>query len=192
MLAAIVNATLRILLFRAGPQDFPYDPRLTAPLALLLALAIGLQAMPSVPVGGAIAVALATVAALGMVTRLVLRMRQLDARFHQTFAALLASNAVLTFLIVPFAVKAAPALHELASHPELFEHPEQMTTPLPLAAVFVMFALSLWNLLVNASIFRHAVNVSFGAGILIAFGLSLALQLFVSVVASLVVGTPAG
>src|SRR3546814_4588943 len=34
MLASLFCATLRILFFRAGPQDFPYDPRLTAPLAV--------------------------------------------------------------------------------------------------------------------------------------------------------------
>jgi hypothetical protein len=191
MLASIADATLRILTFRAGPQDFPYDPGLTAPLALAAALATGLQVLPTVPVAPAIAVAIATIAALCAVTRLVLRLRRFDARFHQTFAALLATNTVLTLLIVPFATKAAPALREIANNPTLLEHPEQMTTPLPIAVLFVMLLLSLWNLLVNASIFRHAVNVSFGAGILIAFGMSLVLQLFVSIVASVVVGAPA-
>ncbi|MFT4045542.1 MAG: hypothetical protein QM661_02500 [Solimonas sp.] len=192
MLAAIANATLRILLFRAGPQDFPYDPRLTAPLALAAALATGLQVMPTVPLNAAVAVSIATVAALGIATRFVLRLRRLDARFHQTFAALLATNAVLTLLIVPFAAQAAPALRELANNPALLEHPEQMAMPLPFAVVFVMLLLSLWNLLVNASIFRHAVNVSFGAGVLIAFGLSLTLQLFVNIVASFFAGPLAG
>jgi len=191
MLAAIANATLRILTFRAGPQDFPFDPKLTAPLALLTALAVGLQVLPMGTPLAAIAVAATTVGMLAMATRFILRMRQFESRFHQTYASLLATNAVLTLLILPFAAQTAPVLQELANHPELLERPESMTTPLPMGALFAMFLLSLWNLLVNASIFRHAVNVPFGAGILIALGLSLVLQLVVSVVAALVVGGPA-
>lgn len=191
MLASIVNATLRILTFRAGPQDFPYDPKLTAPLVLLAALATGLQAMPLLPFAGAVAAAIATVAALAMATRFVLRMRQLDARFHQTFAALLATNAVLTLLIVPFASQLAPALHEISANPALIEHPEQMKATLPLGVTFLMLLLSFWSLLVNASIFRYAINVSYFAGLMIAFGVALTLQVFVNVIVSLVVGTSA-
>lgn len=185
MLASLLNATLRILFFRAGPQDLPYEPKLTAPLALAAALATGLQMMPVLALPAAIAAAIATVAVLGATTRLVLRMRQLEARFHQTFAALLATSALLTLLIVPFFMQLAPALVELAGNPALLEHPEQMSTPLPVGAAFVITAVSLWNFFVNASIFRHALNSSFGVGLLVATVLSVLLQLFASFAAGL-------
>src|SRR3546814_15048117 len=83
------------------------------------------------------------VGGMALATRAILRTRQLDARYHQTFAALLATNAALTFLLVPFFAQIAPMLRELASHPEMLEHPESVKLPPGIA--FIMNALNLWS-----------------------------------------------
>lgn len=178
MLASLFSATLRILFFRAGPQDFPYDPRLTAPLAVTAGLANGLMFMQVLPIGAALVMAIAMVGGMALGTRAVLRTRQLEARFHQTFAALLATNAALTFLLVPFFAQIAPMLRELAGNPELLEHPEKMTLPPGIA--FIMNALNLWSFAVTASIFRHAANVSMALGLLIALVIAIGLLFFVA------------
>lgn len=178
MLATLLTATLRILLFRGGPQDFPYDPKLTAPLAVAAALANGLMFVQVLPLGAAVVMAIAMVGGLALATRGVLRARQLEARFHQTFAALLATNAALTFLLVPFFVQIAPTLRELASNPELLEHPEQVK--LPQGVAFIMNALNIWSFAVTASIFRHAANVSMALGLLISLAVAVALLFLVA------------
>ncbi|NGY05833.1 hypothetical protein [Solimonas terrae] len=178
MFATLITATLRILFFRAGPQDFPYDPRLTAPLVVTAAVANGLMFVQVLPIGAALVMALAMVGGLALATRGVLRTRQLEARFHQTFAALLATNAALTFLLVPFFAQVAPTLRELASNPELLEHPEQFK--LPQGIGFVMNALNVWSFAVTAAIFRHAANVSTALGLLISLVIAVALLFFVA------------
>lgn len=178
MLASLFSATLRILFFRAGPQDFPYDPRMTAPLAVAAGLANGLMFMQVLPIGAALMMAIAMVGGMALGTRAILRARQLDARFHQTFAALLATNAALTFLLVPFFSQIAPMLRELASHPEILEHPEGVK--LPSGVAFIMNALNLWSFAVTASIFRHAANVSMALGLLIALLIAVGLLFFVA------------
>src|SRR3546814_2509380 len=94
--------------------DFPYDPRLTAPLAVSAGLANDLMFMQVLPIGAALVMAITMVGGMALATRAILRTRQLDARYHQTFAALLATNAALTFLLVPFFAQIAPMLRELA------------------------------------------------------------------------------
>src|SRR3546814_14647424 len=82
--------------------------------------------MQVLPIGAALVMAITMVGGMALATRAILRTRQLDARYHQTFAALLATNAALTFLLVPFFAQIAPMLRELASHPEMLEHPESV------------------------------------------------------------------
>ncbi len=185
MLASLVNATLRTLFFRAGPQDFPYDPRLTAPLAVVTALIYGLMFVQVLPMTAVPPMAAAMVAGFVLSTRLILRVRGLDSRLHQTLAALLATNAALTLLLLPLFVQIAPTLRELAGNPALLEHPEQVKLPQGIA--FIMNLLNLWSFTVTASVFRHAANVSFALGLLIALMVSIAL-LFLVVFTGSVIG----
>src|SRR3546814_12943968 len=80
----LFSATLRILFFRAGPQDFPYDPRLTAPLAVSAGLANGLMFMQVLPIGAALVMAITMVGGMALATRAILRTRQPDARSPPT------------------------------------------------------------------------------------------------------------
>src|SRR3546814_15467349 len=67
MLASLFSATLRILFFSAGPQDFPYDPRLTAPLAVSAGLANGLMLLQVLQMGAALVMAIRTVWGLAQI-----------------------------------------------------------------------------------------------------------------------------
>lgn len=178
MFASLLNAIVRILFFRAGPQDFPYDPRLTAPFVVIATIVNGLMFAQILPLPTAVMMALAIVAGFGAATRAVLRARQLDSRFHQTYASLLATNAVLTLVLLPFFLQIAPTLRELASNPALLEHPEQVK--LPDGVAFIMNLLNLWSFAVTAQIYRHAANLSLALGVLVALVVAVVLLFFVA------------
>ncbi len=91
------HATLQILLFRQGPEDFPYaadgrlDKACTALGIVATALLFGIvQPLPLAIIDGAVATLVVTLYA-----RLVLRLRGLEARQQQTRNALLATGSLL-------------------------------------------------------------------------------------------------
>lgn len=178
MFAQVFAVTLRILGFRAGPQDFPYDPRLTAPLALLAVAANFLIFVQVLPAPSSAAMAAAMVGGTALVARSVLRARGLLGRFTQTFNALMATAALLTLLLLPLFAQVAPALREIAAQPELLENPDALK--LPQGVVFLMNLLNFWNFAVTAHILRHAANVQLWVGILIALIIAFVVLFFVA------------
>ncbi|MGH8504566.1 MAG: hypothetical protein ACRETM_01210 [Stenotrophobium sp.] len=179
MFAQTLEATVRILFLRAGPQDFPYASGLTPALVALAVLANGLVFSRVLPPPMALGIALAMVAALAMVTRSILRMRDVLNRFQQTFNALLATTAVLTLALLPGFTQMAPQILELAKHPELLEKPDAVH--ISGIAVFFMNLINFWNFIVTAHIFRHAANVNLWVGIVIAF-VAAGVMLFVGMI----------
>ncbi|NKF22892.1 hypothetical protein [Solimonas marina] len=182
MFASLVSATVRILFFRAGPQDFPYEPRLTLPIAVAAAGVNALMFVQVLPVATSLLLAAALVAGFAMTTRALLRARNLDARFHQTYAALLATNAVLTLALLPFFAQIAPTLRELASNPQLLEHPDKFK--LPQSTAFIMNMLNFWSIGVMAWIFRNAANLSILLGLLLTFVVGIVLLFFLAFISS--------
>jgi len=178
MFAQVLAVTLRILGFRAGPQDFPFEPRLTTPLMLFAGLANFLVFAQVLPVASALAMAAAMIGGTALVTRSVLRARDLASRFNQTFNALLATAAVLTLLLLPLFAQVAPALREIAAKPELLEQPDALQ--LPQGVVFAMNLLNFWNFAVTAHIFRHAANVQLWVGVIIALIIAFVVLFFVA------------
>lgn len=186
MFASAFAATLRILFFRAGPQDFPHSSQLTPwaiGLALLANLSVFAQAMPlplAAVMGGAM------IAGMALATRIVLRARQMDARYNQTFNALLFTSACLTLLLAPPFAAVAPLLKEMAAKPELFEQPDQLK--FPQGPVFLMNLLNFWNFAVTANIYRHATNTHLAVGVFIALVVALSVMFFVVLASSLIGG----
>lgn len=166
MYAQVIAATLRILGFRAGPQDFPFDPRLTLPLVLIAGGANAMLFGQVLPLPTALMMAAAMVGGTALVTRSVLRARAVPERFNQTFNALLATSAALTLLMLPLFAQVAPLLREVASKPELLEQESGMQLPQGLA--FLMNLVNFWNFAVTAFVFRHAANVQLWLGVVIA------------------------
>jgi hypothetical protein len=153
--------SLRILIFRAGPEDLPFDPspRLTR-VALLFAMlsfaAFFALTLPPPAAGAASAVA---AAALWLVTRVTLRLRKLENRFQQTFNSLLITSALLTLAMIPPFSQLAPVIVELYAqlrkNPDVANHPENW--PQPSAAASLLFdVLCLWQLVVCSRIYGRA------------------------------------
>lgn len=185
MLASVLTATLNLLLFRAGPQDFPYDPRLTSwlvPIAMLVNYFVLSLVLPPII---AAAIAIAVVMALSFATRVFLRVRKLEARFMQTYHALLAVSSVMTLaLMLPFS-EIAPELQKLAAmEPGPAEPMPELQVPA--WAALTMNALNIWNYAVNAHVFRHAGGMSLAGGLMVALLVAVGVLMFVLFFASFV------
>jgi hypothetical protein len=165
MLTQAFWTSLRILVFRAGPEDLPYDPGpgLTRASLLSALLAFTVLLALLMPPLAAAATAAAGVAALWVVTRTTLRLRRLQNRFQQTINALLLTNALLTLLMIPPFAKVAPVIVEyyrlLLQHPELANHPENWPQP-AVGPSSVLDLLGLWQLIVCSRIFGRSASVS--------------------------------
>lgn len=178
MLTQAASVTLRVLLFRAGPQDFPYAPSLTR-LLVPLALAANF-ALLSLAVPGLVAAIMAGTMVLGLavLTRFVLRLRSMESRYTQTFHTLLATSTALTLLLIPAMAQIAPELRQLAENPQLLQQ-SPPAVRLPTGPVLAINVLNIWNFAVTAHIFRHATGVRLLAGGLIALAVSATLLMFV-------------
>lgn len=161
MFAQVLSATLRILSFRAGPEDFPFDAsrRLTA-ICLIFALLVNTLFVALLsPLIFAFVSAAMNVGLLALLTRSALAARKLDNRFQQTFNALLLTTSLLTLAMTPFWAQLAPILLEIArlasKNPDLLNHPEQWPQMSGLAN-FLLAALGFWQIAVIGHIFYRA------------------------------------
>ncbi len=157
-----------LLLLRRGPQDAPYSPRLLVSL-VLAALLVDVVLTTSVPanteIGGRLAIVAvcASLIALLAVSGLILHLAGRQARYVQTATALVLVELALGLIGLPLAalIGQAPA----AGHPPA---PGQALATLGFVAVGV------WGLLVRGHILRHALEVGFGYGVLLALAVTLA------------------
>lgn len=166
MFASVLTATLNLSLFRCGPQDFPYHASLTGilvPVAVVISYLIYSIVVP--PAFAAI-IAMVLVFGTALGTRFYLVMRQHPERFQQTFHSLLMVNTFMTLLMwMPLTV-IAPEFHRLMDNPEALQTGEQLN--IPTWAHLASNGISIWNILANANIFRHAGEVRFGMGVIVA------------------------
>lgn len=166
MLKEAASVTLRILSFRAGPQDFPHSPALVLPLPLAAIAAYVVLFSVALAPGISLLLSALSVGTLALVTHSLLSARRAVNRFQQTFHALLATGIVLTLASVPPMMALAPALKQIAANPELLQQPGAVEAP-PLASL-LLNGLNLWNFAVYAHIFRHAAGTRLLTGVLIA------------------------
>ena len=177
MLTQVARATLRILLFRAGPQDFPFDPGLTRVLVPLAVLVNFMLAVISLPPVLAVISAIVAIGALSISTRAMLRLRQMENRYDQTFHALLATSTVLAALLILPTSQLMPQILQLAQNPDLMKNPEAMQLPPGAALLFDL--LLIWNFAVTAHIYRHAASMRLPLAVLVAMLISVGLLMFV-------------
>lgn len=192
MLPQAFWTTLRILIFRAGPEDMPYDTgnRLGAPFIAFAVLvnaalaavagemAVLMKAMDTPPALWAdIMLGAVSVAAMGLFTRVALRARQLESRFQQTYNALLGTSSILGLAMVlpirqllPFLPIAQDLSKKISANPDLVNDPNVMSA---LPGWTMLFSLMIpvllgWQFAVTAFIYRHAANTKAAGGIFIA------------------------
>ncbi|WP_293368694.1 hypothetical protein [Nevskia sp.] len=195
------HATLQILLFRKGPEDFPYsaDGRLnmacTALGIVATALMLGMLDPPLV----ALANALVATATVGFYARFLLRMRRLEARYQQTRNALLAVGSTLMLLMLIPAANVVPALpvmekisQALATSNGVVDAngalpgltPEQIAQ-VPRFHILAIYLLGLWFAASAAHILRGATGVPRIAAALMAILLISNVQVAMLIVGSL-------
>jgi hypothetical protein len=161
MFTQALVTTLRILIFRAGPEDFPYDASHRLSLACIGFAVVGTGTLCLMQTSPAVAIvsALLNIGMLALALRATLGARKLLNRFQQAFNALLTTTSVLTLAIVPFFVQVRPAYHELsaklAQNPELAQQPDQLSAIIsPVAGpFFIIFVLLIWQLAVIGYVF---------------------------------------
>jgi hypothetical protein len=196
MFPQALNATLRILIFRAGPQDFPFSSTrgLTLGCIAFAVLTNALMASVIAPVGAAVLMALLLIGGVALVTRMTLTARKSMNRFQQTFNALLTTTGLLNLAMVPAMAVLAPLmldfLQQVQATPEIVNQPEKWPQ-FPVWAELVIDAAGLWQLAVTSYIYRHAANVGVFGSILLVLGL-VAAVFVLSIFASPLVAALAG
>ena len=192
MLPQAFWTSLRILLFRAGPEDFPYDSGKqlslacaafgvlvnTALAALMGQVAVVMKALTATPpLWADIMLGVVSVAAMGLFTRVALRARQLESRFQQTFNALLVTSSILGLLLafpilqlLPFLPVAQDLRSKLLANPDLVNDPAAMSAVTGWTMLFwlMMLVLPVWQFAVTSFIYRRAANTRTSGGIFIA------------------------
>lgn len=159
MLGTLVD----LMRLRAGPQDLPYSPALLAAL-VIASIALDHQAarhLGDATDGLAVRVALALVVGLGL-PYLILHVARRPARFVQTATALVATSLLFALLVLP----------AIALVGTLPEDPAELTAGQMLFG-WISLALLAWKLVVQGSIFRHALEVPLRQGVLLAVALML-------------------
>jgi hypothetical protein len=184
MVLQALNAALRILLFRAGPQDFPYSPQLTQVIAPLAVAANYLVFAQVLPVAMSLAMAAAAVGGLALVVRGLLRARGLESRYNQAINAMWLCSAILTAaLAIPFS-DFAPVLLEMARNPEALD--DAAALQVPQGAALMMNLLNIWSFAVTVYILRSATDAGIGLSLLFAVFAAFAVAFLVIVCGSFV------
>ena len=183
MFSHALRVTLALLLFRGGPQDFPYSVALTRACALAAALASLLLMAPLIPLPLALAAALGGVVGLAFFTRTLLRARKLENRLLQTLGAQYLSGALFALAMWPAFQALAPELSRLLSDPAALEslragQPVDMQQP-PMWATLLSDLLFFWSLAVSVRINRLAADLAIPAGILLTIASALVMMSFV-------------
>lgn len=155
---AVVEIFRDILMLRRGPQDLPYSAQL---LGIVAAICIAVQLpvawMRDIGAGTVlVSAALWLAFSLGLL-RLLLTLREKGSRFVQAATAFLGCNAAFNAIGIPIAL--------LVGTPP--QTPEQMTGAQVVAGL-ISLPLLVWKVAVDAHVFRHSLDISFGGGVAVA------------------------
>ena len=151
-----IETIWRIALLRAGPQDLPAGS-VSPTLALLayIGIVVASRAAEGTAVD-AIDLSVSLLLPLALAAGLLWQQGRW-ARFNQTIGALFGTGALISLINVPLWLSSA--------------------TPVPAPLVLLALIGLFWSLAVDGHIWRHALERSFGVGVIIAV-LILIIQLF--------------
>ncbi len=149
---------LNIMLLRARPQDLPGQP-VVLWIAVTAAFVSGFAGFLFVyDFSAALGRSMLSVLIPGIAVWLLLRIRRLQHRFNQTFAALCGSAAVINAIAFPF----MPYLFNAGAD-------AQAGTWL----IVLTLLIDIWSVVITAHIFRHALDIGFASGISLSIALIL-------------------
>ncbi|MGY6518831.1 MAG: hypothetical protein ACXIUZ_08955 [Lysobacteraceae bacterium] len=155
-----------LCLFRIGPQDLPYslpDARLLSALLMLLA-GVGL-AGHGVAVVDMLPRLLLALAFLLLPAWLLLRLRGRPERYVQTLTAIAGVGVLYNLLVLPLAM--------------LVQGADPRSSPVAGLLAWLVIALTFWRIAVSGHIWRHALDIPFAFGALLASVLFMAQILLV-------------
>jgi hypothetical protein len=144
----LIQSLLEMMRLRSGPQDLPRGQS----LAVILALVYIAQGFIADRVLDASDAAPRTLVAIGIQFALItalLKLRGLNARVHQTIAALAGTGFLFGLLSIALLSAVDP------SRPQA-------------EIAFLYLGLFLWSLAVDGHIYRHALSATLGLGVLLA------------------------
>lgn len=182
MFPQALRVTLALLLFRSGPQDFPYSVPLTRACAGLAVVASLLLMAPMIPWPLALAAALGGVVGLAFFTRTLLRVRKLENRLLQTLGAHYLTGALFALAMWPAFQALAPELTRLLSDPaamDALRSGQPLNLSPPGWATLWSDVLFFWSLAVSVRIHRMSADLSIPTGLLLTLGAALVMLSFV-------------
>jgi hypothetical protein len=153
---SVARKLIIMLLLRTAPEDLPYSLGLMNRI-IFLYLVSGLVVQSELVESSlSISRMILNLAITLLFTYVVLSALELKARFVQTMSALVGIGIVFNLL-------AWPLLKQLGEE----------ASPVPAAGILSLLVLLLmsWELIVTAHIYRHALNIKMGQGIILALGL---------------------
>lgn len=160
-MTALLRLLFGLLRLRIGPQDLPFSVPLARAL-VVLSLAMDLATTTLLGAGQAVLprLLLSVLLLLG-VPWLLLNWRQRGNRYVQTLAALAGTGVLFKLVMLPLALA-------IADQP-LPQTPEDLA-PAQVLVGWLTLALLSWRLVVNAHIYRHALDLRFGWSVLLVLG----------------------
>jgi hypothetical protein len=150
-LSDFARLVLDLCRWRRGPQDLPYSPNL---LALLIGASVALDLLLASVLhdtDNILARSLLSTAIVLGLCWIALALRSLRNRYVQAATALVACGMLFSLLQLPLAWLAGPAPATAAS-----------LSPLQVLLGWLMLALLVWKLSVDAHIMRHAMEAPYG------------------------------
>ena len=147
----LIEAFWKICLFKLAPQDLPTSSVLMAVSALAYGIASALGNLLVLSPGAAVLSGALEVALIGAMTQLLLWIKELGARFQQTFTALMGSGAIIFLMALPLSFIQMQMGDQGAILPSV-----------------MIVVLVFWYLSVVGHILRHAISAPFFVGVLLA------------------------
>jgi len=164
---ALLSTVIAVMLLKAGPQHLPASRQLLG-ASILLYLVTGLLILlPELDAATALGDMLLDIGVLASFSYFTLSMLGFTRRFVQTVATLATTGCVFHLLAWPVLV-----------HINSLQAQQQDA----LIESLLMLALLAWQILVNAHIFRYALELKMGAAVALSFG-----YLFLSIALSQIV-----
>lgn len=165
MIWALINGFLDVCLLRQSPAILP-SSRALAVVTTVVFLSLSLTSeffggrADYFPARSLLVLGLSFLIVAGMLT-----IRGVSSRLTQTWTAYTGCGALVSLTLLPLSLT-APAADQQVN---------------PLTALLILFLL-LWSVVIDAHIYRHALSISFAAGLAAAFAITSALLLFIALV----------
>ncbi len=147
-MSSLFAVLIDIVLLRRGPQDLPAGRSVLLACLFLYVLVAALSLNIGRTPDNATAILILAAGLPLLIVRVVLHLRRRINRWEQTLSALYGSSALLSLITLPFGLDTG-------------DEPSQ-------AALVISLLVFFWSFMVDAHIWRHALDASFAAGLFVA------------------------